>query len=84
MSQEKPRLTEAEQIKSFLTDLRAAGVDPGFMAAMLPWLSATGGTLSGPLNRAMEIIQSDAPVRARAKQVGAILAQIVAQSVRSF
>jgi hypothetical protein len=81
---EKVRLTEAEEIKAFLTVLRADGADPGSLAVLLPWLSVTGGALSGHLNKVLETIRSDASVRARAKQVGGILAQVLARDVRNF
>jgi hypothetical protein len=76
--------TEAEDIESFLTALRADGADPGFLGVLLPWTSATGGALYGPLCKALEIIRSDAPLRERARRVGNILAQVIALDARSF
>jgi hypothetical protein len=76
--------TERDEIESFLDALRKDGADPGFLALLVPALSATGGTLSRPLNQAMDVIRTDAPVRARAKQVGMILAQAIASDLRRF
>jgi hypothetical protein len=75
----KPRLTDAEAIDRFLTDLRHAHIDPGFLH-ILPALNMTGGYLSPDLNKVLEIVRSDAPVRVRAKQTVAILSQALAQS----
>jgi hypothetical protein len=76
--------TEAEQIEKFLAALREDGADPGFLAVIVPWLSATGGELSPVLNKILDIIRSDAPLRARARRVGAVLAQALASDLRRF
>jgi hypothetical protein len=80
---EEVRVTETEEIETFLADLRGAGIDPGFLA-VLPALNATGGHLSSVLYRLLDVIRSDASLCDRARRIGTILGQVIAHDVRKF
>jgi hypothetical protein len=78
------RVTDAEQIADFLTELRNEGIDPGILAPALRWLGETGGTYSASLNKILDVVRSAVPVRDRAKRVATLVGQIFARDTRNF